>query len=187
MSLTLSWDLFIIVFFAIVITYSFIIGKHESIKIIVSSYIAIVTVQAVGNIFERLFGMSDAQSMLGILGLGTFDTSVTSVLKLILFITIIVFLAVRAGLHVQYQQEHTALIGALLTGCSGFATAGILLVTLLTYIAGVPLLNLHLDSAPALLEAAQQSSVLKILVENQDALFVLPAGVLIVAGILSKN
>jgi hypothetical protein len=36
MNLTLSWDLFIIVFFALVVTYSFIIGRKESMKIIVS-------------------------------------------------------------------------------------------------------------------------------------------------------
>lgn len=187
MSLTLSWDLFIIVFFAIVITYSFIIGKHESVKIIVSSYIAIVSVQAVGNIMQRLFGIDNADSLLGSFGLGSFDASVTSVLKLILFITIIVFLAVRAGLHVKYPQEHTALVGVLITGLSGFATAGLLLVTLLTYIAGVPLLNLTLETAPALLEASQISWVLKMLVENQDVAFVLPASVLILAGFLSKS
>ena len=49
MNVTLTWDLFIIVFFAVIITYSFIIGRREAIKIIIATYIAIVAVQGSGT------------------------------------------------------------------------------------------------------------------------------------------
>jgi hypothetical protein len=186
MSLTLSWDLFIIVFIAMVITYSFIIGKHESIKIIISSYIAIVTVEAIGNIIQRLFGLTETQSVMNILGIDV-DTSITSILKLVLFITAIVFFAVQAGLHIQYAHEHSAALGLLLTGLSGMATAGLLLATILTFVSGMPILGLHAGAAPALSTAMEQSWMLKLLIENQDACFVIPATVLVAAGILTKH
>ena len=83
MELTLSWDLFVIVFFAVVITYSFIIGKHESVKIIIATYIAIVAAQGMGNLLERLSGESEPLfSMVGL----TLDIQLLATTKLVLFI-----------------------------------------------------------------------------------------------------
>jgi hypothetical protein len=186
MSLTLSWDLFIVVFLGIVVTYSFIIGKHESIKIIISSYIAIVTVEAAGNVLQRLFGLTETQSVMNILSIAV-DSTVVSILKLTLFIAAIVFFAVRAGLHIQYGKEHTASIGLALTGLSGLTTSCMLLITILTFVTGKPILSLSLQSSTALAAAAEQSWLLKLLVENQDACFLLPAVVLLTAGLLSDH
>jgi hypothetical protein len=54
MNVTLTWDLFIIVFFAMVMAYSYIIGRHQAAKIIFASYIAIIAVQGLGNILMAL-------------------------------------------------------------------------------------------------------------------------------------
>ncbi len=186
MNLTLSWDLFIIVFFALVITYSFIIGKKESIKIILSSYIAIVAVQGLGNFTERILGFSETQSMLGSVGI-PLDTTMTSVLKLTLFIAIVVFLAVRAGLHVQYGNNGSAVTNVAMTGLSGFATAGLLLATLLTFIAGSPLLDMHITATPGLEAVLKQSQLMTIMIQNLDLWFTLPAAVLVAGGVLSNQ
>jgi len=101
MQLTLSWDLFVIVFFAVVITYSFIIGKHESVKIIISTYIAIVAAQGMGNLIERL--STESQPLFSMVGL-TLDIQLLATTKLILFILTIIFLAVRGGFEIDYQK-----------------------------------------------------------------------------------
>ena len=186
MHITLSWDLFIIVFFALVITYSFIIGKKESVKIILSSYIAIVAVQGVGNFTERILGFTETKSMLGSVGI-PLDTSATSIIKLTLFITIVVFLAVRAGLHVQYAKDGSAIVNVAMTALCGFATAGLLLATLLTFIAGAPLLDMHVTATPGLEAILQQSMLMSLMIQNLDLWFTLPAAVLITAGVLSNQ
>ena len=186
MNLTLSWDLFIVVFFALVITYSFIIGKKEAVKIILSSYVAIVAVQGLGNFTERVLGFSETQSLLGSVGL-PLDTTVTSIVKLVLFITIIVFLAVRAGFHVQYGKESSMTINVALTALCGFATAGLLLATLLTFIAGAPLLDMHVTATPGLEAVLKESQLMSLMIGNLDLWFALPAGVLIGAGFLSNQ
>lgn len=186
MNLTLSWDLFIVVFFALVITYSFIIGKKESVKIILASYIAIVAVQGVGNFAERLLGFSETQSMLSTVGI-PLDATITSIVKLTLFITIVVFLAVRAGLHVQYGREGSMVNNIAMTTLSGFATAGLLLATLLTFIVGAPLLDMHITATPGLEAILSQSTLMKVMIENLDLWFTLPAGVLIANGVLSNQ
>ena len=186
MNLTLSWDLFILVFFALVITYSFIIGKNESVKIIISSYIAIVAVQGLGNFAQRLLGFTGSTSTMDLFGF-VMDGSVTSVIKLALFITIIVFLAVRAGFHVQYAHERNAVTTIALTAVCGFATAGLLLSTLLTYFSGMPLLDATAQASPALTGVMQQSTLMQLMIQNQDLWFTFPAIVLIGAGYLSNK
>lgn len=186
MSFTLSWDLFIAVFFALVITYSFIIGKKEAVKIILSSYVAIVAVQGAGNFAQRLFGFAETQTMLGVVGI-PLDTTVTSILKLTLFITIIVFLAVRAGLHVQYVGNGGMAVNAAMTAFAGFATAGLFLATLITFIAGAPLLDMQVTATPGLAAILEQSQLMSLIIWNLDLWFILPAAVLIAAGILSNH
>ena len=186
MKITLSWDLFILVFFALVITYSFIIGRKESAKIIVSSYIAIVAVQGLGNFSQRLLGVSGANEMLSVLGFGV-DTNMTSILKLVLFITIIVFLALRAGVHIQYGQDGSILLNLVVTGLCGLATAGLLLSTLLTYIGGSPLLAMQVATTPALTKIIQQSLMMQVMMQNLDLWFTFPALMLIIAGFLNKK
>lgn len=186
MNFTLSWDLFIIVFFALVISYSFIIGKKEAVKIILSSYVAIVAVQGIGNFAQRLFGFAETQSMLSVVGI-PLDTTVTSILKLTLFITIIVFLAVKAGFHVQYSNDGTLWVNMAMTAAAGFATAGLLLATLLTFIAGAPLLDMHVTATPGLAAILEQSQLMSLMISNLDLWFTLPAAVLIAAGIVSNH
>ena len=62
-NLTLSWDLFIVVFFAIIVSYSFIIVQHQSMKVIIASYIGIIATQGIGNVLARLMG-GDSQAIL---------------------------------------------------------------------------------------------------------------------------
>ncbi|MSR87397.1 hypothetical protein EXS70_04490 [Candidatus Peribacteria bacterium] len=186
MNLTLSWDLFIIVFFALVVTYSLIIGKKESTKIILASYIAIVAVQGVGNFAERMLGFDNMQSLFSSVGI-PLDATATSIMKLVLFITIVVFLAVRAGLHVQYGHDNSVVTNVAMTVLSGFATAGLLLATLLTFIAGAPLLDMQITTTPGLDAILKDSTLMTLMIQNLDLWFTLPAGVLIATGFFSDQ
>ena len=55
MQLLPTWDLFIIVFFAIIIAYSFIVGRNSTLKIVIASYLAILTADGFGNMIDRFF------------------------------------------------------------------------------------------------------------------------------------
>ncbi|MCK5018872.1 MAG: hypothetical protein KAS32_17550 [Candidatus Peribacteraceae bacterium] len=184
MSLTLSWDLLVIVFFAIVVTYSFIIGKHESVKIIIATYIAIVAALGLGNLLERL--SSDSAPIFQMVGL-TMDLSVLSTTKLILFIATIIFLAIRGGFDIEYSRDNGTLIDTLSTGVFGFVTAGLMLTTLLTFAADAPLLDKGLSSREPLLGIMQNSELMRIIIENQDVWFALPAIILIGFGFFNTE
>ena len=184
MDLTLSWDLFIIVFFALVITYSFIIGKHESVKIVIASYIAIVAGQGAGNVLERLsVGSKPILSSMGL----SLDITLLGGTKLLIFIAVIVFLACRGGFEIRYRSDVRTSTSMLLTGLFGFATAGLLLSTLLTFVAGVPLLDQSIGDSPALAHIVEQSRLMYIMVEYQDMWFSAPALILMGVGLINTE
>lgn len=184
LNLTLSWDLFIIVFFAIVVTYTFIIGKKESVKVILSTYIAIVAVQGIGNVVERI-GTEAGFFPLGMLGLSS-GFPALPVFKLLLFIVLMVLLTIRAGFEVHYTKEST-IVNIVVTTLCGIATAGLLLSALLTYVSNLPLLDMGMPKLASLSPIIQQSSLMQLMIFNQDLWFSFPAMVLIGAGIASNS
>lgn len=184
MHVTLTWDLIVVVFFAIVLAYSFIVGKNESVKIIIASYIAIVAVAAIGSLLDSLLGGS--QDVTKLLGFGL-DANTLSTVKLILFVAVIIFLAIRGGFEMEYAKEIDGPWEIALTAGFGFATAGLLLTALLTYIGAEPLLDPNLASAPLLQPLLQESQLVGYMVQYQAVWFALPAVLLLVVGFVSQN
>ncbi|PIR48720.1 hypothetical protein COU80_03405 [Candidatus Peregrinibacteria bacterium CG10_big_fil_rev_8_21_14_0_10_55_24] len=184
MSLTLSWDLFVIVFFAMVTAYGFIIGKDESVKMIIATYIATVAVQGIGNILARLTG--ESQPVLIVLGL-SIDTNTLAIIKLTVFVAVIIFLVVRSGIAIEYTKQGNSLVNTFLTGVFGLATAGLLLSTLLTFLAGSALLDANLAQAAAVTPLFEQSKLMQLMILNQDLWFALPALLLVGVGFLSNE
>ena len=184
MDILLTWDLFVIVFFGIVMSYSFIIGKHESIKIIVFTYIAIVAGQGLGNMFQQLSSITEPY----LLNLGlSVDVKILGSTKLFIFIATIILLASRGGFEVHYTKESSSVANALLTACFGFAKAGLLLSTVLTFIAAAPLLDAGLAQAAALSPIVQGSRLMEIMIVYQNLWFSFPALLLIGVGLMSNK
>jgi len=184
MEIALTWDLLVIVFFAVIVAYSFIVGKDESVKIIIASYIAIVSVQAIGNLLELLNGQS--QSIMDLLGFGL-DMNIISTVKLVLFVAMIIFLAIRGGFEMSYAKELDGVWDPVITGAFGFATSGLLLSALLTYIAAKPLLDDTLGQAPLLQPLLHGSTLVQIMVDYQNVWFCLPALLLLTIGFISNR
>jgi hypothetical protein len=184
MNITLSWDLFVIVFFAVIVTYSFIIGKKESVKIIIATYIAAVTVQGIGNLLARVAGPES--TILPVMGVAL-DLTVLAIVKLILFIAAIIVLAIKSGLDVRYAKEPGMIMSLVMAGVFGFATAGLLLSTMLTYVAGAALLDVHLAQHQTLVPLLAQSQLLQFLILYQEFWYVGPAIILLVMGLLHNK
>lgn len=184
MSITLSWDLFVIVFFSVVVTYSLIIGKHESVKIIISTYIAIVAAQGLGNLMERASG--GGAPLLELIGV-SINISLLSTTKLVLFILTIVFLAVRGGFEIDYNKDGGSLIDTVLTAVFGFVTAGLMLSTLITFVADVPLLDASIINNETIMTLIEGNQLMAAMVINQDLWFALPAIILVAIGFMNTD
>ena len=106
--------------------------------------------------------------------------------KLLLFTACIIILTVHSGLDID-EHDIGGALGTAMTGAFGFATAGLLLTTLLTYIAGFPLLDPLLPGSPSLVPLLAQSRLVGIVIEYQHLWYTLPAILLITNGFLARR
>ena len=132
-NIRLSWDLFVLVFFGVVIAYSFIIGRNQTIKIIISSYMAVLTADGLGNLFET-YALPVAPTLQGEAGL-----QALVLLKIFTFVLTIVLLAIRGGFRVDILPEQSVVTRILANLSFGFLNAGLMVSTLLGYLRVDPL------------------------------------------------
>lgn len=184
MQLTLSWDLIVILFIAVVTAYSFIVGKDESVKIIIASYIAIVAVQALGGLLEMIVGETSVLTQM--LGLGL-SHSIIATVKLVLFVTCIILLAIRGGFEMQYASAIDGVWESALTAAFGLSTSALLLTSLVTFVADRPILDPLLSTAPLLVPLLMESTLVTWTVSQQNIWFALPALLLMIFGFMNQQ
>ena len=98
MTVAPSWDLLVIVFVGIVVTYSFIIGTHETVKMTAVSYIALIATLAIGAVLARW--TQTTSSTLSMLDIPVSGNSLV-IIKLLIFTIILIALAIRGGLTIK--------------------------------------------------------------------------------------
>ncbi len=182
MHIALSWDLLIILFVALVVAYSFIVGKDASVKIIVSTYIALVAVQALGNVAMLMLNASTASSV----GL-SLSPDVLAIGRVILFAAAVVFMAVKGGINIESGQSFGAAWDIVVATALGLSTSLLLLSSLITYITGKPILDVTLGSADVLSGILLTSPLVHAIVTYQHVWFALPAVLLLTIGFLGNR
>jgi hypothetical protein len=178
-SFTLSWDLFIVVFFAIVMSYSFIIGKEKSVRAIIATYVSVIAVLGITAIATRL--LTGTGSTLTDIGL-PLDATMIALGKIFLFALFILIFMLRSGIDISYTKEAGSIMNIVCTGLFGFSAAGLIVSTVLTYAAGSGIL----DSVgmPAM---STGSTLTQLLILNQDLWYTLPAFLIIVLGFVQND
>ncbi len=182
-NLTLSWDLFIVVFFAIVMSYSFIIGKHQSVRVIIASYIAIIATQGVGNVLTRLIGTGDTLASMGI----PIDTTMIGLAKIFFFAVCVIVFVTKSGIDVSYEKEAGTVLNMVYTGLFGFCTAGLIVSTILTYAAGSGILDATMIAERAISPLTDASTLMQLMILNQDIWFTLPAFLIVATGFVHND
>ncbi|MBI2638529.1 hypothetical protein HYW83_02975 [Candidatus Peregrinibacteria bacterium] len=186
--LKLSWDLFVAVIFAVIIAYSFIIGKENTLKVIIGSYIAILTADGLGNLFKQYaLASKDFVQFLKFFGLGSEDKTMI-LFKVLAFIIAIVIIAMKGGFEIHSHFARGGVIGIIMNLIFGFLSAGLVVSTLLIYASGasfvggnVSILNNTLASAYA------ESNMVKLMIDNYNFWFALPAVSFLVASLFNKK
>lgn len=174
MNITLSWDLFIVVFFCIIIAYSFIVGRNQTIKIIIGAYIATLTADSIGNLMAKYLG--GETPILKILEGPTGDQTLIT-MKIMIFIAAVVIIAVRGGFEVSILNEQRAPVRLLMTFFFGFLNAGLIVSTLLLYVSGLSLVGA--DQLGDVAMVGSESLLVQLMIENYSVWFSLPAVALV--------
>jgi hypothetical protein len=157
MSIDLSWDLFILAFFGVVIAYSFIIGRNQTLKVVSATYIAIICADAFGNLFERyLISSEPFMKFLRLFAVASPEHAIAFA-KVFVLISLVVIVAVRGAYDFSIDDDQPFAMKMSISFFLGILSAGLLMSTILIFIAGgslvatiakanSPLIDLYLDS-----------------------------------------
>lgn len=190
MQLELTWDLFILAFFLIIGTYSFMIGRHRTMKVIVGGYMALILSDALGNLLqEYVFGenslvvqtLSVYSSLLGI-DLGSDGTTTLILLKIAFFVIFMVFLTVQAPFEADIPETPNR-FGDFLIHLFYSLLSGIFIVTtILRLLSGAPIIDISGGVIESnLLEIGEGSFIVGLIVKNYELWFLIPGVFVILA------
>lgn len=180
MTLNLSWDLFIIVFFIVIVAYSFIIGKNQTVKVILSSYMGILTADGIVNVIQKYF--LGPSPMLSIFSEGGNDQGLI-LLKIFIFVSMVVLLSVRGGFDISLPIDPSQSVAFLMTMTFGILSAGLIISTVLMYSSGI----VFAGNAVVLPTAYQGSKLIELMITNYSIWFSLPAIVFVLSSLVTVD
>ncbi|MFA5829419.1 MAG: hypothetical protein WC843_02905 [Candidatus Gracilibacteria bacterium] len=150
MNLHLSWDLFILVFFAVVIAYSFIIGRNQTLKVILGTYVAILCADGLGNVFDKyVVGLKGFLKVLSFLSIGS-EQQAVAYFKVLILLVLVVLIAVRGLFQVEaiVDGPPSARFAELIT--LGVLSGGLMISAVLVFISGASLIGPTVSSGAVL-------------------------------------
>ena len=177
MNVVLSWDLFVLAFFVVIIAYSFIIGRDNTLKVILGTYVAILAADAVGALFGQYFAGSEI--FLKVLQGAAVNNDQEAVIfvKVMVFIVFLILFAVRGAFYVDTSEEDSSLMRMVLTFLYGVLSAGLIVSAILTFISGVAFIGGGSveTTKTALWDIYNQSEVIRTMVQYTYLWFSIPA------------
>lgn len=183
MQINLSWDLFIIVFFTIIIAYSFIIGRNQTLKVIISTYIAILTADGIGNIIEKFI----SPQVINIVFPRTDFLTAAIIIKILIFVFVIVILAMKGKFEVESGGERSPSMSMIVSALFGVLSAGLIISTILFYMSGGSFLQpSFLGGAGAISSIRRGSLLIGHLIDYYNLWFSMPAIVFALTSFVRK-
>lgn len=176
MDLNLSWDLFIIVFFGLVVAYSLIIGRNNNFKVILATYVGALFADAVGNLFSKT--LANSGSFMQMMKLFSIDSTedATVLIKVIMLLAIIVVLSVKGSYEVDVNTGGPAGMRLGLSFLFGFLNACLIVSIALIFVSGSSfIVGDPAFASPAFQDIYNSSNIARILIDYYSIWFLLPA------------
>lgn len=188
MDLHLSWDLFIIVFFGIIVAYSIIIGRNNNLKVILATYVGALCADAVGNLFAGTLQLSDNfMKLLSLFYIRTPEEAIVLV-KIVTFLGLIVLLSVRGSYQVEVASSGPSPVRLAMNLMFGFLNATLIICIALIFISGSSfIIGSGTGASPAFQDIYNQSNLAKILVDHYSIWFLFPALSFLGVSLLSEK
>jgi hypothetical protein len=179
----ITWELLVAIFFIIIATYSFIIGRDETVKVIISTYIGLLAANGMGNLLSSSIQQSAQQ--IASINLTPDDNLV--IIKISLFIFLTLLLILRGGFEINLGKTESLVLKFFSTGIYGILSAGLIISTVLVFITGDNLGGILSDISvdnPILIQG--KTIYFNTFIKNHNIWFSLPALVLIINAIISR-
>lgn len=176
MNISLSWDLFVIVFFVVIVAYSFIIGRDNTLKVILGTYVSMVAADATGQLFGEYFsGSALLMKILKTASVGTEQEAIVFI-KILVFVILVILFSVKGAFEVETVDDRSALIRMALSVVYAIMSAGLIISAILIFVSGASFLGGDLDSAKiAIWDIYHRSQLIRSIVGNAYLWLSVPA------------
>ncbi|MDP3975758.1 MAG: hypothetical protein Q8P95_02465 [bacterium] len=180
MNVTLTWDLIITVFFVVIMAYSFIVGRHGTAKIIISSYIAMLAANGIAQLVSLYVPLQSLVS-----AWSTTPEQNVVLLKIFLFILLTLVLVMKGAFLVDTGFEQSIIIRFITTSVYGFLSAGLIISTILVFMSGPSGGVLASNISPAF-DVSNASLLVRSLVNYYSFWFAAPAVAFIISSLIAR-
>ncbi len=196
MHLELTWDLVILLFFVLIGTYSFMIGKHRTMKVIIGGYMSLILADSIGSILQMyVLGKSSlvVQTLsvyAGLLGIELGSDGITTliIVKIMLFIIFMVFLTIKAPFEADIPKTSNAFADFLIHLFYSLLSGVFIVTTFLRLLSGDPIIAIGGGiSESNLLQISEGSQVVALIVKNYEIWFCIPGIFVILANFIPKG
>lgn len=178
MNITLSWDLFVIVFFIVILAYSLIIGRDNTLKVILGTYVSMIAADAGGALFAKYLSGSELfMKILKLAAVGTEQEAMVFI-KVIIFVVLLILFAVRGAFEVDTSDDRSVIVRTILSVVYAILSAGLIISAILVFVSGVSLIGGgggDQTTITALWDVYNQSQMIRMIVDNSNVWFSLPA------------
>lgn len=177
MNVSLSWDLFVVVFFVVITAYSFIIGTNSTLKVILSTYVAAIAADATGVMLSKgLDGSELFASLLDFASVNNGEESVVFV-KVLVFVGLVILLSVKGDFEIAIAEDRSWIIRTIINAIYAVMSAGLVISVILVFVSGVSFVSLSdPEAARAALQAlSNQSEIIASMIRGTYLWFALPA------------
>ena len=170
MEISPTWDIVIMSAFVLAFSYNFLLGKRGTIKLILSTYIAILTADGFADLLRKIIYLNST----GLQNwMGDIEIEVFTGIRIVVFIFAILILVIKGGFHVHLDtHDHWAGRSAIHAVFS-LMSAALFLSTILIYISGNSFVEGIMYASE--INIYQESIAAKALIDYYQAWFSLPA------------
>ncbi len=169
--LPLSWDLVLTAAFIVLFAYNFILGQNSTLKLILSTYIAVLTSDAIATFIKQYF--FDMSSGWNALTDSVYADNIFAITRLLLFLFAIVIFVVRGAFHIGVEKHDHWVARTAIHGVFAALSAGLFLSTVLIYLSGNSFVEGMLYSTS--ISIYNQSWFARMLIDHYQFWFSMPA------------
>ena len=172
MYLAPTWNLFVLILFTVIVAYSLIIGSNRTAKIILSSYVAILAADGLGNLAYTFF--TNPNRVFALVTIQSASQSLV-ILKIMLFIGLIILLTLRGGFEPTVEPKGSSVWLLLVNLVLGTLSAGLIVSAILVYFSGGSFLpNVGFTPTEIAKSIYEQSPIARLMIDQNSLWFSLP-------------
>ena len=177
MNILLSWDLFVTVFFIVIVAYSFIVGRDNTLKVILGTYVSMIAADATGNLFGKYFGSSEMFMKILRLADVTTDSEAVVFVKVVIFVILVILFAILGAFQVRTVDDRSVIVRIGLSVIYAVMSAGLIISVILVFVSGLSIIgggNIE-TLETALFGIYNRSTIIRNIITHANLWFALPA------------